>query len=248
MVITDNALIVLDGATAHDPAMPSAGEYVDCLASELARSIGDASPLAEILKRSISRTTESLGIVPGLAPSSTVALVRVESDTVDALILGDTSVIVGQRGGDIATYTDDRLSQLDLPEADLYRRFLALGWGYTGRHGKILEELQVAERARRNRPRGYWIAEADPSAAEHAVHVQFARDELSWIVVATDGAFDLMPALGLGWHEVARMSTPQLGELLDRIHTWEAEIDPEGKALPRAKRHDDKTIAIVRFR
>ncbi|WP_405149937.1 protein phosphatase 2C domain-containing protein [Nocardia salmonicida] len=247
MVVTDDAVIVLDGATAHDRSMPSAGEYVDNLAAELARGIGDASPLVEILERAIAKTAGALAIAPGLAPSSTVALVRVESDVVDALILGDSSVVFGLSSGQVMPYTDDRLSRLGLPEADLYRRFLAAGWGYTARHAKILSELQIAERARRNRPDGYWIAEAEPSAAKHALHVRFPRDDLSWIVVATDGAFDLLPVLGLTWPEVAQMATPQLGALLDRIHTWEAEIDPDGQALPRAKRHDDKTVVAIRL-
>ncbi|MFE1595100.1 hypothetical protein [Nocardia sp. NPDC058705] len=108
-------------------------------------------------------------------------------------------------------------------------------------------ELQVAERAQRNQPGGYWIAEADPRAARHALHARFPRGELSWIVVDTDGVVDLMPMLGLNWSEVAQMSTPQLRALLDRIHTWEAETDPDGQALPRAKRHDDKTVAVLHF-
>lgn len=247
LVVTDNAIIVLDGATAHDPAMPSAGEYVDRLAAELAGSIEEAMPLAEVLAQSISRTTEALGITPGLAPSSTVALVRIGPDAVNALILGDSSVIVGRRGGEVASYTDDRLAQLNLPEAELYRRFLSFGWGYSGRHRKILEDLQIAERARRNRPGGYWIAEADPQAAEHALLVRCPRDDLSWIVVATDGVTDLLPPLGLTWPDIADMSTPQLVVLLDRIQTWEAEADPDGQAFPRAKRHDDKTVAVLRF-
>ncbi|NKX87878.1 hypothetical protein [Nocardia coubleae] len=66
LVVTDGAVIVLDGATAHDPAMPSAGAYVDFLAADLARSIGESSSLAEILARSIARAVDLLGIEPGL--------------------------------------------------------------------------------------------------------------------------------------------------------------------------------------
>ncbi|GAB2652644.1 protein phosphatase 2C domain-containing protein [Nocardia goodfellowii] len=247
LVVTDNAVIVLDGATAHDPSMPAAGDYVDRLASELTQSIGETSPLADILERAIARTAEALEIVPGPSPSSTVALVRVQLDSVESLVLGDSSVIFGQRSGDIATYTDDRLSQLGLPEADAYRRFLTAGRGYSAQHSKLLVELQKTERERRNRPDGYWIAEANPRAAKHALQVRYPRGALAWIVVATDGAFDLVPTVGLSWSEVAQMSTPQLRELLDRIHTWEAETDPDGRILPRAKRHDDKTVAVLRF-
>lgn len=247
LVITDNAVIVLDGATAHDPAMPSAGAYVDFLSSDLARSIDTPSPLADTLEQSIARTVTALGIEPGFAPSSTVALVRIEPDAVNALVLGDSSVIVGLRTGAVEVHTDDRLSRLCLPEADLYRRFLADGQGYSGRHRKILQELQVAERAQRNRPGGYWIAEAEPGAAKHALHVRYPLSDVAWIIVATDGAYDLIPTQGVTWSEVAQMSTPQLDRLLRDVHAWEAEADPNGQALPRAKRHDDKTVAVVRL-
>ncbi|MEV0687617.1 hypothetical protein AB0I35_27500 [Nocardia sp. NPDC050378] len=98
-----------------------------------------------------------------------------------------------------------------------------------------------------DRTDGYGIAEADRGAAAHALRFRYPRDEVAWIIAATDGAFDLVPALGVTWPEVANMSTPQLERLLRDVHIWEAETDPDGQALPRAKRHDDKTVAVVRI-
>jgi hypothetical protein len=46
---------------------------------------------------------------------------------------------------------------------------------------------------------------------------------------------------------VARMTTPELKLLLRRCHEWEAAVDPNGIGLPRAKRHDDKTLAVINF-
>lgn len=245
LVVTDDAVIVLDGATAHDPAMPTAGRYVDCLAAELARSIGEPIPLTEVLAQSIRRTVAELEIRPGPAPSSTVAVVRVEPDAVDAMVLGDSSVIVGRRDGTVAVHTDDRLSRLRLPEAERYRCALAEGQGYDERHRATLRQLQAAERKQRNRPGGYWIAEAEPAAAEYALSVRYPADDVSWVIAATDGVVDLVPVIGVSWPEVASMSTHDLGELLARIHRWEAETDPNGQTFPRAKRHDDKTVAVL---
>ncbi|UGT54226.1 protein phosphatase 2C domain-containing protein [Nocardia asteroides] len=247
LVVTENAVIVLDGATAHDPAMPAAGAYVDRLASHLAELIGEPRSVADVLEKSIAGTAGALGLVPGAAPSSTVALLRIEADSVAVLVLGDSSVIVGLRTGAVDVHTDDRLAKLQLPEADLYRRSLADGQGYSERHRKVLQRLQIAERARRNRPDGYWIAEAEPDAAKHALRVRYPLEEVAWIVAASDGAFDLIPTLGVTWPEVAQMTSHQLDRLLHDVHTWEAETDPDGQALPRAKRHDDKTVAVVQF-
>jgi hypothetical protein len=40
-------------------------------------------------------------------------------------------------------------------------------------------------------------------------------------------------------------SNTLLAALLGSADRWEAETDPDGQVLPRAKRHDDKTIAAV---
>ena len=47
------------------------------------------------------------------------------------------------------------------------------------------------------------------------------------------------------WGQIARFDSAQLEELLERCHSWEAEDDPGGVSLPRAKRHDDKTIVAI---
>jgi hypothetical protein len=31
------------------------------------------------------------------------------------------------------------------------------------------------------------------------------------------------------------------------LRHWEANVDPNGQQLPKAKRHDDKSIAAIRF-
>ncbi|SFB48328.1 hypothetical protein SAMN05216266_113127 [Amycolatopsis marina] len=34
---------------------------------------------------------------------------------------------------------------------------------------------------------------------------------------------------------------------LEHAQTWESDSDPHGQQLPRAKRHDDKSLAAIRF-
>lgn len=244
-MVTDNAIIVLDGATAHDPSMPTAGTYVDRLAAEIADVIDRQDPLPDVLRSAIHRTSTALKISAGMAPSSTAVLVRVKSERVEALVLGDSSVIVGHRAGGITVHTDERLSQLPLAHAGAYRERLSAGHGYDGQHQAILQALQAAERAHRNQPGGYWIAEADPNAASHALHVHYPRDEVRWIIAATDGVSDTLPMLHTSWVDVAAMTQPELGDLLEELRAWEAETDPNGTTLPRAKRHDDKTVAVI---
>ncbi|WP_158633223.1 hypothetical protein [Amycolatopsis sp. WAC 04182] len=44
-----------------------------------------------------------------------------------------------------------------------------------------------------------------------------------------------------------RDDTADLHDIVTRCHTWEHDADPDARTLPRAKRHDDKTLAAVRI-
>ncbi|MBF6268803.1 hypothetical protein [Nocardia farcinica] len=124
---------------------------------------------------------------------------------------------------------------------------MAHGTGYDDVHRRLLRELQERQREQRNRPGGYWIAEADPSAAAHAIWLDIPPNSVSWLVAATDGAREPIQSLGIPWTDIAQQSADELGALLRTCHSWEAETDPDGRILPRSKRHDDKTLAVVRL-
>lgn len=242
-----NGVIVLDGATAHHPGIPKASGYVDTLGPELSSRLDPGLDTRVAVAEAIRATAAKLHLQPGTSPSSTVAVVCVGSDTVEALLLGDSSVIVGTRDGNFEVHSDDRLHKLSEPLSDRYRRRLAAGSGYDRKHHELLHELQGHQRSYRNRIGGYWIAEADPTAADHALRFDYPRDSIAWVIVATDGARDPLDALGIEWPTVSGESSAGLRELLDRCHAWEADIDPYGRLLPRSKRHDDKTLAVIRL-
>jgi len=55
-----------------------------------------------------------------------------------------------------------------------------------------------------------------------------------------------MTHLGLAdWPALYQASRQDLADLPQRCQTWETVEDPDGQKLPRAKRHDDKSIAIA---
>lgn len=49
------------------------------------------------------------------------------------------------------------------------------------------------------------------------------------------------------WTGYATTEASQIDGLLQYCQQWEIARDPEANSLPRAKRHDDKAIAAVRF-
>lgn len=242
---TPNAVIVLDGASAFRPVDVPASRYAACLGGHLreALTVDPDRNLAEALADAITATTQELDLARDRSPSSTVCIVRARAEQVDGLVLGDTPVVFPS-----GMVSDDRIDDLDLPERRKYRQRLAAGSGYDDEHKTLLRELQNRQAERRNRDGGYWIAETDPTAASRAVTVQRTTKSDPWAILATDGAFNTMQHLGLNnWPNIAACDHQDLDALLRQCETWEAENDPNGQALPRSKRHDDKAIAVVQW-
>ncbi|WP_171048321.1 protein phosphatase 2C domain-containing protein [Nocardia cyriacigeorgica] len=245
VVLLRNGTILLDGASSFDPETPSAARYVDVLAGEMARRVSETSDLKTALAESLIAVSQQLDLRPGKSPSSTVAVARVGERTLDVLVLGDSAIVVGLKDGSCRIFLDDRLAALELPEAGQYITRLRSGGGYDDTHRAILQRLQRRQLHMRNRPGGYWIAESEPAAAHEAITAGFPLYAVSWVISATDGAFDLLPVTGLDWQEIARMSNAELHDLLVRLRRWESDVDPNGRRLPRSKQHDDKSIAVV---
>lgn len=242
---TANAVVVLDGASAFRPIQVPASTYAERLGKhihDLLASTPEAD-LRKVLREAIANTVDDLGLRAGHSPSSTVAMARLNGDQVDALVLGDTPIVLPS-----GVFVDERLDALDLKPRRQYRERLAAGSGYDEEHRRTLQELQNQQVTRRNREGGYWIAEADPDAALHAVTAEYRVEDAPWAVLATDGAFNTIEHLALNdWPKIVRCNRTQLADLLQQCHNWEAEHDPDGREFPRSKRHDDKAIATVQW-
>jgi hypothetical protein len=243
IVTTGQAVIMLDGASAFTPMPVPASVYAGHLAQQLAK-VMDARPeddLRGTLADSIAATARDLDLRPGKSPSSAVIILRRTGMYVDCLVLGDSLAILAGH-----PISDDRLAQIGRQLRGQYRGRLAEGLGYDQEHRRILQELQREQARHRNQPGGYWIAEADPQAAEHALVTQYPADTVPWAVLATDGAYKTMTHLGLAdWSALCQASRQDLADMLQRCQTWEAIEDPDGQKLTRAKRHDDKSLAVA---
>jgi hypothetical protein len=242
---TPNAVIMLDGASAFTSVPVRASVYAEHLGRHLRDELTAAPEydLQELLGAAIRAAAHELKLTAGNSPSSTVTVVRELADTLQILSLGDNLVIVPNE-----IITDDRLDQLDLAPRRTYRDRLTAGFGYDDEHRAVLQELQAEQAKLRNREGGYWIAEAEPAAAAHATVRRRTLADTPSVVLATDGAYNTMRHLGLtDWPVLVNANVDQLRAILLRCQRWEAETDPSGVRLPRAKRHDDKTVAAVHF-
>jgi len=243
LITTGDGVIMLDGASAFIPVPVPASVYSGHLARQIARGM-DARPGADlrgILADAIAATARDLDLRAGKSPSSTVIILRYAGEYADCLVLGDSlAILAGQ------AITDERLSQISPGIRERYRERLAEGHGYDQQHRQLLRKLQQEQARQRNRSGGYWIAETDPAAADHALVTRSPADSVPWVVLATDGAYKTMPQLGItDWSALRKASDQDLADILARCQSWEASEDPDGQKLPRAKRHDDKTLAVA---
>jgi hypothetical protein len=188
-----------------------------------------------------------LGVAVGRCPAATIAIVRDMGPAVEVLVLCDSPVYVATDTG-IHRVWDSRLADLPLVSRRVALARLGDGSGFDDTHRQLLAAMP-AEKARwRNQVNGYWIAEADPLAGQHAIVRTFPTAGVRWCALLTDGADEPMRHLNIDIDAVANHDERALAELLARLYSWEAHDDPDARRLPRFKRHDDKTIAVVDFR
>ncbi|MFI0086472.1 integrase [Streptomyces bobili] len=212
--------LLLSTITAH-PARPLA----DCLAD----AIGVVRSLHE----------DVCDLVHRASPTSTVVAVRTGADALEYLVLGDSSLLLAERGTGTTVVTDRRLD-------DVGRRLRgpvdALPTG-SPEHAVALAEYRDALTGLRNRPGGFWIAGPDPRAAEHALTGTEKLGSLSSVTLLSDGATRLVDRFELAtWQEiVAIVGDNGPDELLHLVRDAEGS-DPAGRRWPRGKTRDDATV------
>lgn len=250
IVLTEHAVVVLDGATSWLPQDPDhdGGWYARTLGAELAAHLGDADrPLASILGKAIARVRDRFDLSAGTSPEAAVAMARWTTETLEILVLSDSPAVLFPARREPIVIRDDRLQPVGARARQAYREHLRAGHGYGPELRRLIAHVQEEERRQRNRPGGYWIAEADPAAAAHALTVRYPMTHVDALVLLTDGASAAVddyrqPATWQQVRELLDASDPD--GFLAAIHALE-DTDPNGQRWPRSKCHDDKTIAYL---
>jgi hypothetical protein len=239
---TDRAVIVLDGASQPDPTPLDGGWLAEQLGRTLAQRL-TATPdveLAQVLEDSIRHVADRHQLRPGESPSTTVAIVRWNAHTVEALVLCDSTVVTLDKLGCIHEVRDDRLATAS---RTLRRTARVLSEDIEG-----WRTFVAGQRRARNRVGGYWVAEAVPEAARHAMTASWPIDELAIVMAMTDGVSKGVDCYRVppNWPSAIELAADDPSRLVEAVHAAE-EGDPTGQRWPRSKRHDDKALAVVRF-
>lgn len=242
-----HAVVLADGATSLRDDMQSGGWYAEQLCAALGRRLTDQpdGDLRRLLAAAIESLAAEHGLVPGSAPSSTVSILRWNDETVDALVLADSPIVVFTDVG-AQLLADDRIAGLG---PSPYRTRLRDGGGYGPGHTAALREAGARVAKLRNVDGGFWVAEADPAAADHARTARWPRDHVELALLASDGVSCGVDDYHIfDWGQVHdHVVTEGPGAVLTMVRVAE-NADLDGSRWPRPKRHDDKTLVVVRFR
>jgi hypothetical protein len=256
---------VLDGATApvgfdsgcvHGPAW-----YVRRLAARigLAAADGPSDPLAGLLAEAVRAVRDDHGGDCDLGhpgtPSSTVCLLRRSGGHLDYLVLCDSPLVFGTNG-QVGVVADGRLAATMArmpawPPA-------AAGEDDRPAEGRPAGDRQVRyqqavrwQRQHTNRPEGYWVAAADPTAADRAICGTLPLTGPGRILRAallSDGAsraveqFELFDWAGL----LDLLATAGPAELISQVRAAERVADPTER-VTQYKRHDDASAIFCSF-
>ncbi|WP_157248523.1 protein phosphatase 2C domain-containing protein [Nonomuraea typhae] len=245
---TPEAAVLLDGA--GTPPGSDAGcshgvaWYSRTLGSTLlAAMTQSAGTLAQLLGEGI-KTVASMhdGTCdlshPG-SPSATVVMLRQANQAVEWLVLAD-SVLVLDTGPQPMVICDDREAQVGA----LHRAEMdALPSGtpeHTAAHRRYVETL----RSYRNRDGGFWVAAADPHAADQALTGSLPADKVHAAALLSDGASRPVDRFALAtWRQTLDMLAHDGPNALIRQVREAERSDPQGARWPRGKAFDDATAA-----
>lgn len=242
----DGWAFVLDGASSFVKTQPEhdGGWYAERLMQALSAGLTEhpQHTTPEIVEDAIRIVADLHGSDADSCPTSTIALARWNGETVEAYLLGDSTVAFISDDGE-EVLSDARLAQIARPIRQEYQSRLNAGHGFDEQHRELLLKLQAQQLDVRNESDGYWIAGAQPEAAHHGMSYTLPKDDLQSVVLATDGAasgirYGVVPT----WADFA-VHDPDV--TLTSIHDAEAS-DPDAATWPRSKRHDDKTVVLIR--
>jgi hypothetical protein len=249
VIVSDRAVAVLDGATSWLPQAPDrdGGWYARHLAALLLPTLDIDRPLADLLADAIGQLATTYDLTDDKGPESTVTIARWNTDSLELLVLGDSPGVVELVDEPPTYLLDDRLQPVGAQARAAYREHLRSGHGYGPDLDELLAQLQRDELAGRNTPGGYWIAAGNPTAAHQCLTRSWPLTTVRSVTLLSDGA-----AAGVDEYSQPADWTQALADLhrhgpakfIAEVHATE-NSDPDGHRWPRAKRHDDKTLAIA---
>jgi hypothetical protein len=242
--------VVLDGLSAPPALGTGCVHGTPWFVAQLGTQVVSAAttargePLKDLVAGAITRVADSHANTcdlehPG-TPSSSLAVVREQDESVEYLLLFDSVILLDGPSG-LTILTDRRVDAFAQHEHRATRE-QPIG---SPAHQDRVQELVAAQRRHRNQPGGYWVAGAKPSAAYQAVTGSRPLDQIRRAALLSDGVSCLVDLYAVvDWRELLdSMQRHGPAYAISRVREVE-DADPIGARWPRYKRSDDATAAF----
>jgi Protein phosphatase 2C len=245
---TSDLVVMLDGATIRTETgcRHGAAWYTRKLgASIIANAATRSHPLDQVLSdaiREVAALHPECNLTHPGTPSAAAAIVRLEGDLLRYLVLGDVTIVLDSITGGVITFSDQRVSDTAAAERAAADAHL-IG---TAEKASALVAMKHAELEARNRPGGYWVAAADPTAVEHAITGEATISTVRRLAVLTDGAARSVEMFRLEPWDATLNTIANYGPLafIHQIRAVESR-DPLGAVYRRNKASDDATVVFA---
>jgi hypothetical protein len=247
---TTTAVVLLDGAGAP-PGVDlgchhGVAWFARTLGTTLLARIADPTggQLSDCLREAITHTADqhvkSCDVQGPKSPGATVIAVRALDSAFEYLVLADSTLVL-DRSHELEVITDPR-------EALIGREFRAAMDATpngTRAHEEALATYIASIAMHRNQPGGFWVAAADPTAADHAITGTVPLHQLSRVAIFSDGAARPIERFHLmDWPSALDLISRDGPAAIIRAVREAEDSDPQGVRWPRGKARDDATIAL----
>lgn len=170
-------------------------------------------------------------------PHTTLTLIRRRPESLEYLLLQDSSVLVLDKGLSMV-FKDERQDSFNDAYYTRVAEVLREGDAFGRRYNAVLDAMVDREREFRNEVNGFYTFTGLLGAAEHAVYGRMGLSTEAIVVLASDGA--------ARWWSVFQQPKDILAEgsltaVLQQLRELE-HADAQGLDFPRIGRHDDATL------
>lgn len=255
----DNFGFVIDGATGLlkeriTDKDSDAQWFAEALKNYLVKNLGNNElSIQEVMRGAITKINNDYNALEGAEnvksrPSAGTCIYRLNGDKFEYFILGDCSLLVENKNGEITHLKTEDIQRLDGINIDKMAKIAKeKNINVIDARPMINDDL-VKTRLSQNTKEGYWIVSDSLDAVDHALTGTLNANEISQIVGLSDGFSQIFDTFGIFDKEtlVKKLKTENLQDLYQILWNKQEE-DKFCNKFPRFKTRDDASALNVIF-
>lgn len=181
-------------------------------------------------------------------PSATIAIFRLNNDKIEYFLLGDSTLLIKKKDGEVVRVKDITLERLDgkvIGVMDRERKKRNLSFLEAK---EFVKPMLVEHRLLKNEPKGYWVLEFEKEAISHSITGYIKKNDIDSIMLLSDGyaaIYDNYKRFSKEelFEEVEKYGIENIYEKIRKIE----EMDSDMLKYPRLKKGDDASIVYYKF-